>query len=178
MPPAPGVRGSHWEIEGTQGYLSGSELVLYKGSERQRFPFQDVYEDVDGEKILAAVCVDTDPPMVWENPFKHNKVSSADDVAKASILRSLHRAVTENVEPEYGVANARRDVELWIALRESALRGSVWLDLPLTETTEVERRIHAEYVRRYGGDPTTDTAALLKAQFDRLSVMWTVAGWL
>lgn len=178
MPPAPGARGSHWEVEGTQGYLSGSELVLFQNGGRARFPSRDVYEEVDGEKTLAAVCVDTDPPIVWENPFKRYKISNADDIAKASILRSLHRAVTENVEPAYGAANARRDMELWIALRESALRGSVWLDLPLTEQTAIEHRIHDAYLRRYGADPVKETERLLRAPFNRLSVMWTVAGWL
>jgi hypothetical protein len=178
MPPAPGARGSHWEVEGTRGYLSGSELVLFQNGRRARFPFRDVYEEIDGEKTLAAVCADTDPPIVWENPFKRYKISNADDLAKASILHSLHRAVTEDVEPAYGAANARRDMELWIALRESALRGSVWLDLPLAEETEIERRIHAEYLRRYGADPVHETDKLLRAPFNRLSVMWTVAGWL
>ncbi len=178
MPPSPGARGSHWEVEGTGGYLTGSELVLYREGGLMRYPFKEVHKEIDGEKILTAVRVDTDPPIVWENPFAPYKISHADDVAKASILRSLHRAVMEGVEPEYGAANARRDMELWIALRESAGRGNVWLDLPLTETTELERRIHAEYVRRYGGDPVTDTASLLRAPFNRLSVMWTIAGWL
>ncbi len=178
MPPSPGARGSHWEIEGVEGYLSGSELVLYRDGQRVSYPFQEDYEEIDGERVLAAVRVDTDPPVVWENPFKQQKVSATDDVAKAAILNSLHRAVTEGVEPEYGAANARRDMDLWIAMRESGERDSVWLDLPLRETTELEHRIHAEYVKRYGGDPVTDSAALLDAPFNRLSVMWTIAGWL
>ena len=120
----------------------------------------------------------TDPPVVWENPYKQQKVSATDDVAKAAILSSLHQAVTESVEPEYGAANARRDVELWIAIRESGEQGNGWIDLPLTDETNLERRIRTEYVRRYGGDPVTDRAALLTARFSRLSAMWTVAGWL
>ncbi len=178
MPPSPGARSSHWEVEGMEGYLSDSELVLYQDGKRASYPFRDIYEEIDGERVLAAVKVDTDPPVVWENPFKQQKVSEKDDVAKAAILNSLHRAVTAGVEPEYGAANARRDMELWIAMRESGERGSVWLDLPLGETTALERRIRAEYVHRYGGDPVADRAALLDAPFNRLSVMWTVAGWL
>ena len=178
MPPQPGARGSHWEVEGTQGYLAGNELVLYQESRQIRYPFRDVYEEVDGEQVLAAVHVDTKPPIIWENPFKQYKISDHDDVAKASILHSMYRAITEGIEPEYGAVNARCDMELWIALRESAHRDSVWLGLPLTEVTELERRIHTAYVRRYGYDPVADTAALLDTPFDRLSVMWTVAGWL
>src|SRR5207249_442563 len=40
MPPLPGARSSHWEIEGTRGYLAGNglntdELVLYKDGGRK-----------------------------------------------------------------------------------------------------------------------------------------------
>lgn len=178
MPPQPGARGSHWDIEGTHGYLSGSELVLYQNGNRVRYPFREVYETIDGVQVLSQVCVDTEPPIVWENSFKQYKISSADDVAKASILRSMYRAVTEGIEPEYGAKNARRDMELWFALRERAIRDNTWVDLPLTEITDLEHQIRSEYVRKYGHDPVTETDKLLAAPFDRLSVIWTVAGWL
>ena len=69
-------------------------------------------------------------------------------------------------------------MELWVAVHASHERGSQWIDLPLREETAVERRIREEYVRRYGGDPVSDYQVLLGASFGRLSVMWTVAGWL
>ena len=176
MPPK-GPRSSLWEIEGTDGALVGNELVLYKDG-GVRYPIQSVNAEIDGEQVLDCVRVDIEPPIVWSNPFKKYKISETDEVAKASILYSMYRAVTENIEPEYGADNARRDLELWIAVRESALRGSVWMDLPIQEPTELERRIHEEYTRRYGHDPIEGIDALLDATFDRLSVIWTVAGWL
>jgi len=183
MAPSPGVRDRHWEVEGTGGYLSGDglgadELVLYREGGQVRFPFRDIYEKIEGQQVLSCVLVDTDPPMVWENPFKRYQISHFDDIAKASILHSMYRAVTEGIDPAYGPPNARRDMELWIALRESAHCGNIWMDLPLQKPTGLEQRIHAEYIRRYGADPLTDAEALLKAPFNRLSVMWTVAGWL
>ena len=174
MPP-PGARGSHWEIEGTAGYLSGDLLVLYKGG---RYQIQDVYAEVDGEQILDHVWIDTSPPIVWSNPFAKYKVSSADDVAKASILQSMYRAVTEDIEPAYGAANARRDLELWVAIRESARRGNVWIDLPIGEITAFERQIHEAYTRKYGAHPITGIDMLQETAFDRSSVIWTIAGWL
>ena len=96
MSPA-GARGNCWDIEGVEGHLSGNELVLYEGGERTSYPIREVFEEIEGEQILSSVLVDTDPPVVWENPFKHQKVSHADDVAKAAILNSLHTAVTEGV---------------------------------------------------------------------------------
>ena len=181
-PPWPGVRRSHWEIEGTQGYLTGNgvkdDLVLYKDGGQIRYPFQDLYEEIDGEQVLAGVRVDTEPPIIWQNPFKQYRFSQFDDVAKASILCSLHRAVTENAEPEYGAANARRDMEIWIVIRESAQRGNIWVSLPLNGMTGLERRVHEVYISRYGHDPIKETASLLKTPFNRLSVMWTLAGFL
>jgi len=181
-PPKGGPHGSHWEVEGTKGYLFGNgvrdELVLYKDGGHVRYEFEDAYEQIDGERILASVGVKTEEPMIWQNPFKDNKISDFDDVAKASILSSLHRAVSEHAAPEYGAINARRDMEIWFAIRESAQHGSKWVDLPLRGVTELERRIHDEYVHSYGHDPIKETSKLLCVEFNRLSVMWTIAGFL
>jgi len=181
-PPKGGPHGSHWEVEGTKGYLSGNgmkdELVLYKDGGHVRYEFEDAYEQIDGEQILTSVGVQTAKPIIWQNPFKNHKITDFDDVAKASILSSLHRAVSEHVKPGYGAINARRDMEIWFAIRESARCGSTWVDLPLRSATELERSIHDEYVRRYGHDPIKETSNLLGSQFIRLSVMWTMAGFL
>jgi len=174
--PPKGIRGSLWEFEGTHGYLSGNELALYKNGERYQIQF--VNTEIDGEQVLDCVRVDTDPPIIWTNPFKKYKISEMDEIAKASILYSMYRAVTEDIEPEYGAANALRDLELYIAVQESALRGNVWIDIPIKELTELERRIIAEYERRYGQHPIKGVPELLDTTFDRLSVIWSVARWL
>jgi len=176
--PLPGPRSSLWEIEGTNGYLSGDDLVLYDGGKNLHYRIQDVYEEIDGMQVLDHVRVDTDPPIIWSNPFKKYKVSGTDEIAKASILRSMHRAITEDVEPEYGATNALRDLELCVAVYESGLRGSAWMELPIQGITEVERRIHEEYRRKYGHDPIKDVEMLKNAIFTRASVIWTIAGWL
>ena len=173
---------NYWKIEGTEGYLAGNELVLY--SNQSPHPFEEIYDQVEGERVLAAISIgqntsDSDfDPILWENPFKQYGISTADDVAKASILRSLHRAVTTGVDLEYGQTHARWDMELWIALRKSADLNNIWVDMPLTKPTDLEKRIRNEYTNHYGGDPVTGTADLLQSPFSRLSVMWSVAGWL
>ncbi|MGQ9514642.1 MAG: Gfo/Idh/MocA family protein [Thermoproteota archaeon] len=181
-PPKGGPHGSHWEVEGTKGFLSGNgmrdELVLYKDGGYVRYEFEDVYEQIDGEQILASVRVNTEKPITLENPFRFYKISDFDDVAKVSILSSIHRAVSDNVSPEYGAENARCDMEIWFAIRESAQHGSRWVDLPLRSMTELERIIHEEYVRSYGHDPIKETSNLLQTQFNRLSIMWKIAGFL
>jgi len=63
-------------------------------------------------------------------------------------------------------------------LRESAQRGNTWMELPLDGATHLERRLRTEYRNRYGHDPLEDSQELLDAPFNRLSVMWTIAGWL
>lgn len=183
--PTPGARGSHWEIEGTHGYLSGGELVLYRDpsasqdrrGELFRQEIQFVNSEIDGESVLDHVRVDTSPPVVWKNPFRRHKISSPDDVAKASILYSMYRAITESADPEYGMANARKDMELWFAVRESARLGNQWVELPLAGETQLERQFLNAYQQRYGHSPLSP-ASLLQTDFDRTSVIWTEAGWL
>ena len=179
MPTAPGAAsGMNWDIEGLNGYLSGGELTLYNPAGRETYPIREIYEEVDGERVLARVQVDTDPPVAWDNPYKPYRVSSQDDVAKAAILESLHTAVTRNTKPQYGAAGGRLDFEMWVAVRESADTGGGWVDIPLNAATGLEERIRAEFIRTYGGDPVADARRLVNAPFGRLSAMWTVAGWL
>ncbi|MFQ6031465.1 MAG: Gfo/Idh/MocA family oxidoreductase [Candidatus Zixiibacteriota bacterium] len=76
-----------------------------------------------------------------------------DDVARAAAHYSIYRAVVEDIEPEYGAVSARKDMEILIAIRESARKGSLPIELPLTEITEYERGIHESYRSRYGHNP-------------------------
>jgi predicted dehydrogenase len=179
MPTSPGARGGfHWDIEGKDGYLSDDDLVLYNDGNQGSYAIKEEYEEIGGEQVLSAVSVDTNPVVRWENPYREYLVSGADDVAKAAILESLHTAVTQDTEPIYGMAGGRLDYEMWVAVRESAGREGQWVDLPLEKTTDLESRIHDEFVRYYGGDPVEDSERLLTAKYGRLSAMWTIAGWL
>jgi hypothetical protein len=179
MPTSPGAKqGFHWDIEGTDGYLSDDQLVLYKDGGRETHIIEEEYEQINGEKVLSAVSVNTDPVIRWENPYKEFQISQSDDVAKAAILESLHTAVTKDTDPVYGMSGARLDYEMWVAVRESAGRNGEWIDLPIVETTELEKQIRDEFIRIYGGDPVEDAERLLDARYGRLSAMWTVAGWL
>jgi len=188
LPPKGRTWRKNWDVEGTRGQIYGSTLMLINVSEdtevysaisgETEYAIRSVYEEVDGEQVLAEVRVDTDPPVVWRNPYKDYGLSQADDIAKAEILTSMHRAVTEDAAPRYGAENGRRDLEMWIAVRESGIRGGEWIEFPLTEFTEIERRLTAAFRDRYGCDPVADVDRLVDTPFNRLSVMWTVAGWL
>ena len=91
------------------------------------------------------------------------------------LLVGFHRAVTGGGEPAYGPSNARKDLELCYAIRESARRGNVWLDLPLLAPTALEERLEQAFVAVYGYDPE-DAEDLAGVRIPRAGVRWRVAG--
>jgi predicted dehydrogenase len=167
-----------WQVEGPAGHWDRDRLTLYGPNESRTYDIREHYAERDGERVLDHVRVETDPPLLYENPFKGYRIGSPDDVAKASILLSFHEAVTQGGRPQYGVENGLRDYEICLAVRESARLGSAWVPLPLKEPTELERQIEAEFVRRYGHDPLLETDALLNAAFTRSATLWKAAHWL
>ena len=126
--------------------------------------------------MLDHLRVDTEPAVVFENPFKSYGAADDDEVARMELLVGFHRAVTRDVEPAYGPANARKDLEILFALRESARRNNIWMDLPLTEPTELEKAIEADFVRLYGHRPE-EAEALSHVPVPRAGVRWRIAGW-
>jgi hypothetical protein len=207
MPPKRPVWRHAWDVEGTRGFIGavegavdgpkgfrhGEALVLddpqtlqqltddfsgQPGGRERHYPLEWVYGERDGRRVLECVKVAPNPEVVWENPYAKYGIADDDAVSKATYLESLYWAVVEDRPLVYGAENARRDEELWIAIRESAWRGNQWVDLPLTEVTRVEEALHAEFARRYGCDPLRDFDKQLQVVYDRTPVMWTVCGWL
>jgi hypothetical protein len=200
MPPKRPVWRHAWDVEGTKGFIGavagaidgakghryGEALVVddpetlrgVTGDPERQYPIEWVYGERDGKTTLEAVKVDTDPPVVWENPYAKYGIADDDAVSKATYLESIYRAVVEGRPLVYGAENARRDMELWIAIRESAWQGNEWVRLPLSGMTSVEEAMHEEFRRRYGCDPLGDLDKQLQVVYDRTPVMWTVAGWL
>lgn len=167
---------ARWDLEGTRGQLFGDNLYLGGYTESQHYPFVEEYTPVDGEKTLDHIRVDTDPPVVFENPYKAYRAADGDEVARMDLLLGMYRAVTEGGKPLYGAENACRDIEILLAMRESARRGNAWVDLPLTEETALEKELEAEFRRRYGHDPR-DTEALIGLRFPVGGIRYTVANW-
>lgn len=165
-----------WDVEGTRGHISGNRVTLYQDG--RTMEITEHYREAGGERVLDSMRVELDPPLVWENPFMRYGIGDPDDVAKASILVGLHRAITKGGTPPYGARNGLRDWEICLAVRESARLGNRWVSLPLDGPTELEQRIEAEFVRRYGHDPIEETEALLDAPFSRSATLWPVAHWL
>ncbi len=178
FPSSPHAFPTRWQIEGTRGYLDRDRLTLYGEDASRTYEIVEQYVELDGERVLETVRVETDPPVVWENPYMPYRIGSLDDVSKASILISFHDAITQGGSPQYGYENGLRDYELCLAVRESARLGNAWVSLPLGESTELERQVEAEFVRRYGHDPIEETDALLDTPFGRSATLWPFAHWL
>ncbi len=165
-------RGNYWEIDGTEGSIVGNELLLYRDTGAETYPIETVTTEVEGVTVVDHARVDTDPPVIWENPLKAFGLADADDVARGTELHSIYRAVVEPIKPEYGAVNGRTDQEILIAIRESARTGGQPIDLPLTEITGYEENLHQEYRERYGVDPFDPIEKLKDILFPQRGVVW------
>lgn len=169
-------RGNYWEIDGIEGAIIGNELLLYRDGRTETYPIQTVTMEVDGVSVVDHARVDTDPPIIWDNPLKVFGLENADDVARGAELYSIYRAIVEGVEPEYGALNGRTDQEILIAIRESARNGGEPIDLPLTEITGHEENLHREYRERYGVDPFDPIEKQKSILFPQRGVVWAARG--
>jgi predicted dehydrogenase len=176
--PPRGRLAARWDIEGSEGQLMGDDLYLGSTeSTSKHYPLCHEYTSTNGRRVLDCVYVATEPPLVFENPFKCYEAEDDDEVARMQLLAGFHRAIVQaGCKPVYGPENARKDLELCLAIRESARLGSTWVDLPLRGPTELERKLEEEFRRMYG-HPFYEVEALAQVQFPRGGVRWRVAGW-
>lgn len=153
---------NHWNVIGTKGAIVGRDLIIMRDGERQVFPIRQEIDNSSDPPALVRVYVETDPPVVWENPYRADPVGvGADDIGRADILARMLRSILEDTDPQYGATLARNDQEVLIALRESARRDGDWVNLPLTEPSEGERQMREDYARRHGHDLLDDIEAVL-----------------
>ena len=138
-----------WEIDGTKGAIVGNDVLV----DGKTYPIQTIFDEVDGKKTIIGCKVETEPELVWQNPLAKYGLTDADDVSRASVYCGFYKSIIEDIEPEYGALNGRKDQEILIAIRESALKGSMPLELPLTKITQYEEQLHETYKAKYGHDP-------------------------
>ena len=121
-------------IEGTDGFIvtgPGPQNVLRSLVSGSRLDYQKMIDTRSeaGAEIPSTYYYETDPRIEWQNPYADRLLDAKDNpwigdaIARAAELDSLHRAVTEGTAPEYGMDEARRDVELSILIIESARLG-------------------------------------------------------
>lgn len=139
-------RGNYWEIIGSKGAIRGNQLHLYEGDRKL-----NIITETIGDKVKRAY-VQTEPEVSWENPLQDYILPGADDVAVADAWCSLYNGVVHGKRLDYGGKNGRKDIELLMAIRESAAKGGEKISLPLTEITGREKLIHSEFEKAYGVD--------------------------
>lgn len=143
-------RGNYWEIIGTKGVLRGNELHLYEGEQKLNIVTEVVGEDA--ARTVKRAYVQTDPEVSWESHLQDYPLPGADNVAVADAWCSLYDSVVYGKELDYGGENGRKDVELLMAIRESASKDGERVDFPLLAITGHEKLIHSEFEEVYGID--------------------------
>ncbi|MBM3240748.1 Gfo/Idh/MocA family oxidoreductase [Candidatus Poribacteria bacterium] len=141
-------RKPHTEVEGTGGSIVDTDVHLVD----KKLSLKRITNDAGA---LERMALETDPAVVWENPFAQYGFSGDDQIAVATGLWSIRKAVLEDAEPEYGSTNARKDQEIAMAIGESSLISKK-VELPLKSVTTYEQNIHANYERQYGRSPLED----------------------
>jgi predicted dehydrogenase len=165
-------------IEGTQGFIitgDGPGHVLRRveaGAPRDYPKRMELARDPSGHEYLVRCYYETDPAIEYRSPFGQNIAHDGDarsegrifdELARASELASLHHAVTTASAVDYGVAEARRDVELNLLLLESIHRNT---PLPASgdavgPETQQERELNQQFRATYGADPIRDLERLV-----------------
>ena len=117
------------EFYGEKGMAVGEQLfVLKDGTTKHPINISRVTCNVDGMEVLDKFVADTDPEIVWDNPFKSYKMSDG-MITIASELASIMKAVREDAEPEYGAVNGRIDRQIDLAISESHKNGNVPVEI-------------------------------------------------
>jgi len=147
-----------FQVDGTTGTIVENDVHLTTEEQRLNggratvYPIKVITKEVDGKRILDRVEIETDPPVIWENPYPQYKVGPG-SLAIIEEMDSIAQAVLNNQPTRYDACEGRKDMELQIAMGESARRGRQPLDLPLTSVTPHEEEIHQRFAKRYGHDP-------------------------
>lgn len=159
-------------VDASKGFIYENDVYVFANDGNQRHTMQIETIDVEGMAVPARYKVDTDPPVVWENPYTAYPVGDMDGIARIDYWHSLYDAIVHNREPNYGALEARKDQELPIAYRESARQGGLPVELPLKAVTAYEERMHQEYRQKYGSDPLQDLEKLANNVFPQMGIRW------
>ena len=117
------------EVYGEKGMAVGQQLfVLKDGQTRHPINVKRVTRNVDGMEVLDKFVADTDPEVVWDNPFSNYKMSDG-MITIATELASVMKAVRDDVEPEYGALNGRIDRQIDLAISESHKNGNAPVEI-------------------------------------------------
>jgi predicted dehydrogenase len=163
-------------VEGGAGFaVSGRNLAnsihrLENGAQ-VAYPLKIDTRQDGGQKIPTRFYYETNPVVEYPNPFADRPLNYGDDwgasdiIAIADALAGIHRSVTTKSNPEYGIADARRDQELSIAISQSAGLDGQLVRLPLGGETAWEREQHEKFRVKWDGDAFKDADHLVARNF-------------
>ena len=163
------------QIDGTRGaivedtvYFTDPE-TYQDGAIAAAYEPQRAFIEVEGRQVLESISLELPgQEIVWENPYAHLGVgeNNGRGVDMADQLMSIANAVLHDIEPTYGVQEARLDQEMSLAASESALMDKQPLAFPLRTPSEAEELIQERFKETYGYD-YTDTEPLLDVFYPR-----------
>ena len=163
------------QIDGTRGAIVENTVYFTDPETYQNGAIAAAYEpqrafiEVEGRQVLESISLELPgQEIVWENPYAHLGVgeNNGRGVDMADQLMSIANAVLHDIEPTYGVQEARLDQEMSLAASESALMDKQPLAFPLRTPSEAEELIQERFKETYGYD-YTDTEPLLDVFYPR-----------
>ncbi|MBD3184530.1 hypothetical protein GF312_19765 [Candidatus Poribacteria bacterium] len=117
------------DFYGEKGMAVGDQLfVLEDGKTRKPIEIKRHTCSANGMDVLDKFVADTDPEVIWDNPFKNYKLSDG-MITIASELASIMKAVRDDVDPEYGAVNGRIDRQIDLAISESHKNGNLPVEI-------------------------------------------------
>lgn len=106
-----------------RGMAVGDEMaVLADGEQTRPISVEARWDTVEGQPSLAAFVTDLPGGPGWENPLREYPLALADQHDELTIglqLLSIYCAILDNVEPEYGLTQARIDRQIDLAMSQS-----------------------------------------------------------
>ncbi len=163
------------QIDGTRGAIVENTVYFTDPESYQDGAIATAYEpqrafiEVEGRQVLESISLELPgQEIVWENPYAHLGIgeNNGRGVDMADQLMSIANAVLHDIEPTYGVQEARLDQEMSLAASESALMDKQPLAFPLRTPSEAEERIQERFKETYGY-AYTDTEPLLDVFYPR-----------
>ena len=147
-----------FQIDGTTGTIveddvhTTTEAQRLSGGRATVCPIRTVTREVDGMQVLDRMEVETDPPLVWQNPWPQYRTSPR-GLAIVEEMDSIARAVLDDLPTRYDGYRARKDIEIELAVAESGRLDGKPVDLPLQEPVSRETKLLARFARDYACDP-------------------------
>ena len=147
-----------FQVDGTTGTIveddvhTTTEAQRLSGGRATVCPIRTVTREVDRMQVLDRMEVETDPPLVWQNPWPQYRTSPR-GLAIVEEMDSIARAVLDDLPTRYDGYRARKDIEIELAVAESGRLDGKPVDLPLQEPVSRETKLLARFSRDYACDP-------------------------